>query len=91
MVEIILSEQQLACLKDAVPTDSDESAALQTGETFGSGVVSPAPIALKCTFEVAARLLTVAQQSCPDVVPEIRAAMEEARRNLLTRPRPPSD
>jgi len=32
--------------------------------------------AVKCTSAIAMRLLAVAERFCPDVVPEIRAAME---------------
>jgi len=77
MVEIIVSDEQLRCLEAAVASGSAESAALAKGERLGSSsVVSPEPIAVLCTVEVATRLLTVAQESCPDIVPEIRAALE---------------
>jgi hypothetical protein len=79
IVEMILTEQQLACLKAAVPLDSEELAALNRAQRFGGGVTGPRPIAVSCTLVTAGRLLKMAQRSCPDVVPEIRAAMEEAR------------
>jgi len=77
MIEIILSDEQLRCLKEAVPSGSAESAALEKGERLGSShMVSPEPISVMCAVDVASRLLTAAQESCPDVVPEIRAALE---------------
>ena len=83
LVEMILTEQQLAYLKAAMPLDSEESAALNRGQRFGSGVEGPEPIAVHCSLVIAARLLRVAQRSCPDIVPKIRAAMEEARQEEI--------
>ena len=80
MVELILSEAQLACLKAAVTVGSEESAALGRGTGFGAKLFSPEPFAVKCTREIAERLLTVARRSCPDIVPEIRAAIEQEKR-----------
>ena len=77
MVELIVTEDQLACLKAVVPVGSDEAMALNRGERFGTRVLSPEPIAVKCTPEIAIRLMAVAEQACPDVVPEIRAAIEQ--------------
>jgi hypothetical protein len=48
MVELILSEAQLACLKAAVTIVSEESAALGRGIGFGSKLFSPEPFAVKC-------------------------------------------
>ena len=79
---MIVTEQQLACLKAAVPLDSEESAALNRAQRCGSGVAGPEPIAVNCTLVTAGRLLKVAQRSCPDVVREIRVAMEQARQEL---------
>jgi hypothetical protein len=85
MVEIILSDDQLRCLKQAVPSDSPEFAALAKGERLGSSsVMSPEPIAVMCASEVATRLLSVAQESCPDIVPEIRAALEASSEATAT-------
>src|SRR2546430_13351769 len=78
MVEFILTEPQLVRLKADVTTGSAESAALEAGKRFGSAVFSPEPIAVKCTFAIATRLLAVANRSCPEVVPKIRAAIEQA-------------
>jgi len=75
MVELILSEAQLACLKAVVTIGSEESAALGRGVGLGSKLFSPEPFAVRCTREIAARLLTVAERFCSDVVPEIRAAI----------------
>jgi hypothetical protein len=47
-------------------------------------VVSPEPIAVICAVDVATRLLTVAQKSCPDIVPEIRAALEASSEATAT-------
>jgi hypothetical protein len=79
MVELILSEAQLACLRAAVTVGSEESAALGRGTGLGAKLFSPEPFAVKCTREIADRLLAVARRSCPDVVPEIRAAIEQER------------
>ena len=84
MVELILTEAQLACLKAAVTIGSEESAALGRGVRFGNKVLSPEPFAVRCTREIANRLLTVAKRSCPDVVPEIRAAIEQDRATEAT-------
>jgi hypothetical protein len=79
MVELILSEAQLARLKAAVTIGSEESAALGRAVRFGNKVLSPEPFAVKCPRVIANRLLSVAKRSCPDVVPEIRAAIEQGR------------
>jgi hypothetical protein len=68
MVELILSEAQLACLKASVTIGSEESAALGRGVRFGSEVFSPEPTAVKCTLAIAARLLAA-----------IRAAIEQEK------------
>jgi hypothetical protein len=81
MVELILSERQLACLLAAVTVGSEESAVLGRAVGFGSKLFSPDPFAVKCTREIAARLLTVAERFCRDVVPEIRAAIEQEKPN----------
>ena len=60
-----------------MPTASEEAEALERGVRFGKRVLSPAPIAVLCTREIANRLLDVAQRSCPDVVSEIRAAIDQ--------------
>jgi hypothetical protein len=79
MVDLILTETQLACLKAAVTIGSEESAALGRGVRFGRKLFSPEPFAVKCTREIATRLLAVAARFCPDVVSEIRAAIEQER------------
>jgi hypothetical protein len=79
MVDLILSEAQLACLKTVVTIGSEESAALGRAVRFGSKLLSPEPFAFKCTREIATRLLTLAQRFCPDIVPDIRAAIEQDR------------
>ena len=79
MVELILSEAQLACLKAAVTIGSEESAALGRGVRFGSKLISPEPFSVKCPREIATRLLAVAERFCSDAVPEIRAAIEQER------------
>ena len=85
-VELILSEAQLACLKAAVTIGSEESAALGRGMPFGSKLISPELFAVECTRENADRLLAVARRSCPDTVPEIRAAMEAASQRWTSEP-----
>jgi hypothetical protein len=77
MVEFVLTEPQLVRLKTAVTTGSAELEALEAGKRFGSEVFSPEPVAINCTLAIATRLLAVAQRSCPEVVPEIRAAIEQ--------------
>ena len=84
MVELILSEPQLACLKAAVTIGSEKSAALGRGVRFGNKVLSPEPFAVRCTREIANRLLTGAKRSCPDVVSQIRAAIEQDRATEAT-------
>jgi len=79
MVELILSAAQLACLKAAVTVGSEESAALGRGRGFGSKLVSPERFAVKCTRQIADRLLAVAQRFCADVVPEISAAIAQEK------------
>jgi len=79
MVELILSEAQLARLKAAVTIGSEESAVLGLAQGLGSKLFDPELFAIKCRREIAERLLTVARRSCPDGVPEIRAAIERAK------------
>ncbi len=79
MVELILSEAQVACLKAAVTIGSEESSVLGRSVRFGgSKLFSPEPFAVKCTHVIAMRLLAVAERSCPEVVPAIRTALEQA-------------
>jgi hypothetical protein len=79
MVEIILAEPKLNRLKAVVPIGSDEHAALEAGDYFVDSVVTREPIAVtvQCTVEIAKRLLDAARTSCPDVVAEIHAAIEQ--------------
>jgi hypothetical protein len=84
MVEFILSGAQLACLKAAVTIGSEESAVLGRAMSFGNKLFSPEPFAVKCTRQIAMRLLLVAQRFCPDCVPEIRAAIEQGRATEAT-------
>src|SRR5438067_602055 len=79
MVQLILTAPQLVRLKAAVATGSAESAALEAGKRFGGEVFSPEPIAVKCTLAIATRLLSVANRFCPEVVPKIRAAIEQEK------------
>jgi hypothetical protein len=79
MIELILSEAQLASLKAAVTVGSEESAALERGTSFCAKLFSPELFAVRCTREIADRLLAVAGRSCPDVVPLIRAAIEQEK------------
>jgi hypothetical protein len=84
MVEVILTEAQLACLKAAVTIGSEESAAFGRGVGLGSKLFSPEPFAVKCTREIATRLLAMAERFCSDAVPEIRAAIERDRATEAT-------
>jgi len=68
----------LSCLKDAAQKDSPERAALSAGEYFTGGVKAPLLISVRCPLETARALLEIAKQSCPELVPEIRAAIEPA-------------
>jgi hypothetical protein len=79
MVEIILGETQLARLKAAVTKGSVEHAALEAGDFFAGGEITPEPIAVtvSCTPELAQRLLDIARASCPDVATGIRAAIDQ--------------
>lgn len=79
MVELILSEGQLGCMKAAVTVGSDESGVLGRAVSFGSKLFKPEVFAVRCTREIADRLLTVALRFCPDVVPEIRAAIQQEK------------
>jgi hypothetical protein len=76
MIEIVLTEPQLDCLKAAVSVGSEESAALQPTRRFGRPVFSPEAVSVTCTLAIGNRLLSVAQQFCPDIVPAILAAIE---------------
>ena len=53
MVELILSEGQLACLKAAVTVGSEEAAALGRGTGLGAKLFNPEPFAVKCTRAIA--------------------------------------
>ena len=79
MVEIILSEHQLAYLKAAVPRGSVEHAALDAGDYFAGSEITPEPIAVTftCSLELAQQLLDIAQTSYPDVAAGIRAAINQ--------------
>jgi hypothetical protein len=79
MVELVLTEPQLIRLKAGVTIGSAESTALDAGKRFGSEVFRPEPVAVKCTRVVATRLLTVATRFCPEVVPKIRAAIDQEK------------
>jgi hypothetical protein len=81
---LILSQAQLACLKAAVTIGSEDSAALGRGVRFGNKVLSPELFAVKCTRQIANRLLAVAKRHCPEVVPEMRAAIERDRATEAT-------
>jgi hypothetical protein len=79
MVDLILTEAQLDCLKAAAAIGSEESAALGRGVRFGSKLFSPEPFVVKRPRAIATRLLAVAERFCSDVVPEIRAAIEQEK------------
>ena len=79
MVEVVLSESQLACLKAAVTVGSEESSVLGRSVRIGSQLFSSEKFVIKCTREIAMRLLSVAERFCADVVPGIRAAIEQEK------------
>ena len=80
MVEVVLSEGQLACLKAAVTVGSEESSVLGRSARIGSQLFSSSKFVITCTREIAMRLLSVAERFCSDVVPGIRAAIEQEKR-----------
>lgn len=86
MVEIILSEHQLARLKEAVPKGSIERAVLERGDYFAWSQITEEPIAVTftCPIELAKRLLNIAEMSCPDVATGIRAAIDHGRSRWTT-------
>ena len=75
MVDLILTEAQLDCLKAAVTIGSEESAALGRGVRFGSKLFSPEPFVAKCPRAIARGGGAVLLR----VVPEIRAAIEQEK------------
>jgi hypothetical protein len=79
MVELVLSEGQLDCLKAAVTVGSEESSVLGRSVRIGSQLFSSEKFAVKCTREIAMRLLSVAERFCSDVAPGIRAAVEHEK------------
>lgn len=79
MVEIVLSEGQLACLKAAVTVGSEESSVLGRGVRIGSQLFSSEKLVVKCTREIAMRLPSVAERFCFDVALGIRAAVEHEK------------
>jgi hypothetical protein len=79
MVEVVLSEGQLACLKAAVTVGSEESWVLGRSVRIGSQLFSSAKFVVKCRREIAMRLLSVAERSCSDVAPGIRAALDHEK------------
>lgn len=79
MVEVVLSEGQLACLKAAVTVGSEESAVLGRSVRIGSQLFISEKFVLKCSREIAMRLLSVAERFCSDVTPGIRAAIEHEK------------
>ena len=79
MVELVLSEGQLGCLKAAVTVGSEESSVLGRSVRIGSQLFSSEKFVVKCTREIAMRLLSVAERFCSDVVPGIRAAVEHEK------------
>lgn len=78
-VEVVLSEGQLTCLKAAVTVGSEESAVLGRAVRIGSQLFTSERFVIKCTREIALRLLSVAERFCSDVVPGIRAAMQHEK------------
>jgi len=79
MVEVVLSEGQLACLNAAVTVGSEESAVLGRGVRIGSQLFSSEKFVIKCTHEIAMRLLTVAERFCSDAAPGFRGAIQQEK------------
>jgi hypothetical protein len=79
MVELVLSEGQLDCLKAAVTVGSEESSVLGRSVRIGSQLFGSDKFVVKCTREIAMRLLSVAERFCSDVAPGIRAAVEHEK------------
>ncbi len=79
MVEIVLSEHQVACLKAAVARGSAEYAALEAGDYFAGSEITPEPVAVTftCSLPLAQQLLAIARASCPDVATGICAAIDQ--------------
>ena len=63
MVEVVLSEGQLACLKAAVTVGSEESAVLGRGVRIGGQLFSS----------------TVAERFCSDAAPGFRGAIQQEK------------
>jgi hypothetical protein len=79
MAEFILSDAQLDCLKAAVTIGSEESSVLGRSVRIGSQLFSSEKFVVKCTREIAMRLLSVAERFCSDAAPGIRAAVEHEK------------
>ena len=79
MVDLILSEPQRTCLKAAVTVGSVACAVLGRAVSFGSKLFKPELFVVKCTREIADRLIAVARRFCPDVVPDIRTAIQQEK------------
>ena len=79
MVEIVLSEHQLARLKAAVPEGSVERAALEAGDYFAGDEIAPDPVAVTftCSLQLDKQLLVIARVACPDVATGICAAIDQ--------------
>lgn len=76
MVEFILTESQLNCLKAAVPFGSEEFESLEAGHRLEPNAMDQPRIVISCTAEVASRLLDMAKRFCADVIAPIRTALE---------------
>ena len=76
MVEFILTESQLNCLKAAVPFGSQEFESLEAGHRLEPNAMGQPRIAINCTAEVASSLLGMAKRFCADVIVQIRTAVE---------------
>ena len=76
MVEFILTESQLNCLKAAVPFGSQEFESLEAGHRLDPNMPGQPRIVISCTAEVATRLLGMAKRFCADVIVPIRTVLE---------------
>jgi hypothetical protein len=86
MVEIILSEHQLACLKAAVPRGSGEHAALEAGDYFAGSEITPRAHCRHVHMQPGTR--TAVARHCSDVMPRCRR--RDSPRNKFNKRTEPS-
>jgi hypothetical protein len=68
-----------------VPKGSAEHAALKAGDSVaGSDHSRTGAVTFTCPLELAKQLLDIARTSCPDVVPAVRAAIDQQTHWVVT-------